>query len=127
MQPPPPLFHVPHPELLERAEEPKSATPELLDVEHLACLKTAIANILDTNIAKQTFSQIVDGLPTKSSFWELHYTSKDLGHPVAQHESVCEGILEKTRQFRADFDLLSLRFEPSVSHRISNADLQTCV
>lgn len=115
MQPPAPLSEVLQPELLARAEATETVTAEHLDVEHLMSFRNAITNIRHTEIAEQTFAQIVDGLPTKSSFSELHSTSKDLGHPASTHVSLCEGVIERTRQFRTTFDILSLKFEPCVS------------
>lgn len=115
MQPPAPQSEVLQPELLVRAVTAETWSPEHLDAEHLASFKIAITNILNTENAEQSFAQIVDGLPTKSSFYELHTTSKDLGHPVSTHVTLCEGVVERTRQLRTNFDILSLNFEPCVS------------
>lgn len=115
MQPPPPVIEWPDPESLVRAEVMATTSPEHLDADHLTSLKTAVDNVLNIGLAEETFAQIVDGLPTYSSFLELHVFSKRLGHPVFQHHAICEGAIEQTRQFRSAFNISSLRFEPSVS------------
>ncbi|EFY99097.1 hypothetical protein X797_002579 [Metarhizium robertsii] len=118
MQPPPPVIERPDPESLVRAEVTAMTSPEHLDADHLTSLKTVVDNVLNTGLAEETFAQIVDGLPTYSSFLELHVFSKRLGHPVFQHHAICEGAIEQTRQFRSAFNISSLRFEPSLGGSI---------
>lgn len=85
---------------------------ENLDAEHLAPLQQALANILSTSVAEFTYAQIIDGMPTADVYASDHRYCED--YPVMSHEKLCDGIMEKTRAFRSDFDTLSLKFEPQV-------------
>lgn len=44
-----------------------------LDAEHLEPLKLALANLLSTKIAEQTFAQILDGMPIFRVYAEDHW------------------------------------------------------
>lgn len=83
-----------------------------LDAEHLEPLKQALNNLLSTTIAKETYAQIVDGMPIASVYAEDHWFREGL--PVMQHEELCPGVLEKTRSFGSQFDILSLEVPPKV-------------
>lgn len=83
-----------------------------LDAEHLEPLKQALNNLLSTTIAAQTYAQIVDGMPIASVYAEDHWFREGL--PVMQHEELCPGVLEKTRSFRSQFDILSLEVPSKV-------------
>lgn len=83
---------------------------EHLDSEHLEPLKRALNNLLSTTIVEQTYAQIVDGMPIASVYAEDHWFRE--GNPLMQHEELCPGVLEKTRNFRSQFDVLSLEFPP---------------
>ncbi|KAF7563701.1 hypothetical protein G7046_g391 [Stylonectria norvegica] len=74
----------------------------------------ALSNILATDVAEFTYAQILDGLPTVQSLTESF--SYIRGHPVLEmnHAGLCEGYLEKARDFRSQFDPSHLRFEPSL-------------
>jgi len=89
--------------------------PEDLDAEHFATLGRAVRNLLATEAAEITYGEIVDGLPTKSSFEDFHYVWKIRDHPSLQHESICEGAIDTVRTFRDAFDPSVLRYNPHVS------------
>lgn len=82
-----------------------------LDSTHLLPFRQALTNLLSTHIAEFTYAQLVDGMPTKSVYSDHWYTEE---FPVAQHEQLCPGALEKALAFRAAFDIFSLDFEPEV-------------
>lgn len=84
-----------------------------LDEEHLASFKQALANLLSTPTAEFTYAQIVDGMPTSHNYM-IDHDFYD-GFPVLSHEELCPGTMDKTRAFRLQFDVLSLKFEPKVS------------
>jgi hypothetical protein len=77
-------------------------------------LKQAIQNILTTDVAEFTYAQIIDGLPTTSSFRDFHILRRSSDHPVQYHPTLCEGTMDRVRDFRSKFDCLSLKFEPHV-------------
>jgi hypothetical protein len=83
-----------------------------LDAEHLEPLKQAMHNLLSTPIAEETYAQIVDGMPIANVYAEDHWFYEGL--PVMQHKELCLGVLEKTRSFRSQFDILSLEVPPKV-------------
>ncbi|CAJ2500533.1 Uu.00g033860.m01.CDS01 [Anthostomella pinea] len=83
-------------------------TLEHLDPEHLDAATRAIHNLVSSEIAESTFSQIVDGMPTFMSYVEFHDPPDD--HPINDHETLCPGALEKTRELRAGFEPLTLSF-----------------
>ncbi|KAG8158740.1 hypothetical protein KVR01_011183 [Diaporthe batatas] len=81
-----------------------------LDGEYLASLKQAMTNLLSTPLAEFAYAQIIDGMPTRDSYFGPRHCHK--GAPVLNHLELCPGIMEKTRAFRSQFDVLSLNFEP---------------
>lgn len=81
---------------------------DLLDKEHVRTFKQALMNILMTDVAEFTYAQILDGLPTEQSLNDSYVYME--GHPVhkLEHKGLCEGYLDKTREFRSRFDPSSL-------------------
>lgn len=77
---------------------------EVLDANHQTNFANAMSNLLSTEIAEQTFAQILDGLPLKDVAFSMRvheYTRRD---PVFSHVELCPGVLERTRKLRATFD-----------------------
>lgn len=83
-----------------------------LDAEHLASLDRALANLLSTSNAEFTYAQIVDGMPTREIYVTDHWFYEEF--PVLDHEELCPGAMDKTRAFRSQFNIGSLKFEPKV-------------
>lgn len=83
-----------------------------LDEEHLDAFKRAMTNLLSTPLAEFTYAQIIDGMPTRDTYAREH--SHLDGVPAMDHHEICPGIMEKTRAFRSEFDIFSLKFEPKV-------------
>ncbi|KAI0521166.1 hypothetical protein F5B22DRAFT_597948 [Xylaria bambusicola] len=107
-----------------RATLAETLPPDNLDSEHLDILNLAISNLLRTKLAEFTLAQIVDGLPTCSSFAQFHYGAPD-GHPAIEHENLCPGALEKVREFRLAFHVTSLRFSPALLQGYQDAQPNT--
>lgn len=87
---------------------------EVLDAKHQSAFATAMSNLLSTEIAEQTFAQIVDGLPLKDVAFGMRiheYTRKD---PVSSHVELCPGVLERTRMLRDAFDPRTLKMRADV-------------
>ncbi|KAI1735729.1 hypothetical protein F4680DRAFT_434330 [Xylaria scruposa] len=104
-----------------RATLAETLPPENLNMQHLEILNLALSNLLRTEVAEFTLAQIIDGLPTRSSFSQSHFgTPKD--HPVAAHEGLCPGSLEKILEFRSAFDVMSLRFSPALLQGYQDAE-----
>ncbi|KAJ4307149.1 hypothetical protein N0V88_000528 [Collariella sp. IMI 366227] len=70
-----------------------TGTLSALDDAHAAVFKQALARILSTEVAEYTYAEILDGLPTETSFLEFHFYQE--GHPVftQNHTSLCPGVL----------------------------------
>lgn len=88
---------------------------DALDAAHRDALTKAISRVLSTKLAEMTYAQIVDGLPLES----VARDGMDLesGHPFldAHHVELCPGVLERTREFRANFKAEKLEFNAKVS------------
>ncbi|KAF4973123.1 hypothetical protein FZEAL_9411 [Fusarium zealandicum] len=92
----------------------ESQTPgnlETLQTSHQDIFRRALANLLSTDLAEYAYAQILDGLPTEESLLEGYVYMG--GHPVFElnHTKLCEGFLDKARDFRARFDPCQLRFD----------------
>ena len=84
--------------------------------EHRRVLFRAVSNVLSTDLALFTFAQIIDGLPTADVAWDRRYSHLVGAHPIEEHADICPGVLDRARQFRADFDPYILSFSPQVRH-----------
>lgn len=82
--------------------------------EHRQLLERAISRILSTELAEVTYAQIIDGLPIA----DVAYDSRGPPHPGhaidGGHEELCPGMLDKARQFRAEFQPDVLTFNSKV-------------
>lgn len=106
-------------QLCEPAEhvEIKQLSIDDLDDVHRSILVRAISRVISTDIAEETYAQILDGLPLAdvaddSSSGDL----PDGHHPLRDtHQELCSGTIEQIREFRASFQHESLRFDSRVS------------
>ena len=106
------------PATLASAEQADTSPAQLsfadLDGEHRQTLERAIRRILATELAEITYAQIIDGLPTGDVAYES-YNPIYGDHPInSAHDKLCPGMLEKARQFRADFQPDILTFNSKV-------------
>lgn len=74
-----------------------------------------IRNVLGTETAELVYGQILDGLPLRSCIEESFPWIPD--HPVntLSHFELCQGFIDKAREFLTEFDLTKLRFQKEVS------------
>lgn len=91
-----------------------------LDSLHADAFKQGLARLFSTDVAEFTFAEILDGVPTESSYLEFHLAPSPKhreGHPVfgLSHTSFCHGVIRRLRDFRDNFDPLSLRFSPGAT------------
>ncbi|EXK98260.1 hypothetical protein FOQG_01230 [Fusarium oxysporum f. sp. raphani 54005] len=83
-----------------------------LDQAHQDTVTSAIARILDTDIAEITYAQIIDGLPLGEVAFESRGGMPHRDHPINHcHDKLCDGILDSTRGFRSTFDRNILKFD----------------
>lgn len=89
-----------------------------LGPDHFAIFKQGLRNILSTELTEFTMAQLVDGLPTIDTYRENRSARNLVGdHPIKSHEHLCEGAIERTREFRDSFDPSVLEIKSSVSLR----------
>lgn len=96
----------------------KPSNLSVLGHEHAQAFKQALARLLATDVAETTYAEILDGLPTADSFIDFTFPPDgDPAHPIYElhHDLLCPGVLERTRQFRSQFDPLQLTFSATVS------------
>lgn len=82
----------------------------LLDGEHMDAFHRALNNVLLTEVAENTYAEIIDGLPIRESW--LDFNPWRPGHPVEdlKHDKLCPGSIEKATELRSDFDIYALSF-----------------
>ena len=87
------------------------ASLDVLDQEHLRTFRRALLNVLSTDVAAFTYSQLLDGLPTEGALAESYPPMLD--HPVHEmgHAQVCDGFLEKAQELRSKIDFSEFSFD----------------
>lgn len=87
---------------------------DVLDLQHRDAVTRAVLRLLDTEIARQTYSQIIDGVPLCSVARGVQHHRVLLGHPLERHVALCPGVVDTAMQFRADFSMETLKFDTKV-------------
>ncbi|AEO67481.1 uncharacterized protein THITE_2116365 [Thermothielavioides terrestris NRRL 8126] len=93
----------------------------MLGAEHYHPLVGAIHNILSTDLAETTFAQLFDGLPDVHTVWDTRGAFLLKGHPLIEHDRLCDGAIENFKVFRDGFDPAVLTFNAWVMQRYQNA------
>lgn len=101
-------------------ESEQLASLSLLDAEHMAAFRRALDNALLTEVAENTYAEIIDGLPTRESWRDFNPWRP--GHPVEElkHDKLCAGSHEKARELRSDFDIYLLSFPAWVCKHLAH-------
>ncbi|KAK4153797.1 hypothetical protein C8A00DRAFT_43360 [Chaetomidium leptoderma] len=94
---------------------------DTLDLDHHQTLARAIRNILSTDLAEVTLAQLIDGLPLVSTVWDMKGSLLIKGHPLFNHDKLCQGASEQARMFRDTFKPAILRFDSQVMQSFQNA------
>lgn len=90
---------------------------DCIDDGHRNAFRRAISRVLSTEIAEVTYAQIVDGLPLADVADDSVDGGPPRGHPLRQmHRNLCPGVLDKTKEFLARFNVGALQFNPQVSN-----------
>ncbi|KAF4339887.1 hypothetical protein FBEOM_6185 [Fusarium beomiforme] len=79
---------------------------------HHDSLSLALRNVLNSGIALITYAQIIDGLPTADVAWDQYSSRYDPDHPINNHETLCEGAIEKAKAFRDNFAMADVKVDP---------------
>ncbi|KAF4951552.1 hypothetical protein FSARC_12883 [Fusarium sarcochroum] len=95
---------------------------DLLDDDRRHTLNQAVRNVLNTEVAEHTYAQILDGLPTEKSLTDSFPYFKDRPVYAINHVEICPGYIERAREFRKEFNLSQLQFEPKTLTKFQDAD-----
>lgn len=88
-----------------------------LDPNHFQALDTAMKNLLSLDISRDTLAQLFDGIPTTSVLFEARGVRNFNDAPILEHETLCDGAMDRAKAFIAAFDLSALQFDPVVCVR----------
>ncbi len=95
--------------------QPSRLSIDLLSPDHHHILVQAIRNVLSTtDLAFVTMAQLVDGLPLEANGWDAQGSLLIRGHPLIGHDTLCDGVIERIKEFRDGFDEKILRFDAPV-------------
>ncbi|POS75105.1 hypothetical protein DHEL01_v206505 [Diaporthe helianthi] len=99
-------------------------TLENLTTDHLNIFHRALLHILGSELARDTFAQIVDGLPIADVAWDKRHPGIfGDDHPIEAHATLCPGVKDKTSACLEQYDLHSLAFGPQTVQAYQNAPL----
>lgn len=91
-----------------------SAAINNLDPLHRDAITAAVLRLLDTALARETFGQIIDGLPLCHIAYGQRGRRLRGEHPILRHVTLCPGVEEAAVRFRSDFEREMLAFKPEV-------------
>ncbi|KIH93158.1 hypothetical protein SPBR_02878 [Sporothrix brasiliensis 5110] len=89
-----------------------------LDAERLSVVTLALENILSLPDVELTYAQIVDGLPLRKVYVESRGFVPTI---VSEHESLCDGALDRVRDARSKLDMNTLFFPQTALERYAHA------
>lgn len=99
-------------------------TLENLETDYLNVFHRALLRVLDSEIAIETFAQIVDGLPIADVAWDKRHPGIfGDDHPIEAHASLCPGVRDKTSAYLERYDMRSLVFDPKLVQGYQDAPL----
>ncbi|KAI1020993.1 hypothetical protein LB503_009995 [Fusarium chuoi] len=98
--------------MLSQSQDGVSSLKDL-DIEHLSSFERALRRILETDIAEQTYAEVLDGMPLSESYLSFQYPQD--GHPALEHEELSEGARERVCEFRLNLDISSLLFQTTLA------------
>ncbi|KAK4464402.1 hypothetical protein QBC42DRAFT_263327 [Cladorrhinum samala] len=91
--------------------------------DHYKIFCRALKNVLSTDLALETYAQIIDGLPTADIAYDRRSPGLFGDHPIEDHEELCPGALERARAFREEFDMSVLTLSPRLIRSYSRAPI----
>ncbi len=95
---------------------------------HREILIRAIANVLSTPIAKQTYAQIVDGLPLADVAWDRYGGCLCYEHPLLrEHKELCPDVADETERLCSALDVEALLLPLQVRGLFNESlDIKSC-
>lgn len=99
-------------------------TLENLTTDYLNIFHRALLHVLGSELAIETFAQIVDGLPIADVAWDKRHPGIfGDDHPIEAHATLCPGVKDKTSACLEQYDLHSLVFDPKLAQAYQDAPL----
>lgn len=89
---------------------------DILDNAHRQTYDRALSNVLATDAALMTMAQLIDGLPLDEVARHASGQRLGRGHPIYDHKTLCEGVLERTVAFRDAFNSSIVTLPAQVCH-----------
>ncbi|KAI2464995.1 hypothetical protein F4781DRAFT_435815 [Annulohypoxylon bovei var. microspora] len=97
---------------IDRDARIRKLSIEELDSRHSDLFVRGLSRVMSTDLAKLTYAQIIDGLPLVDTVNENSFGCLPNDHPLYDmHDNLCDGILERTEEMRANFDPRVLKFD----------------
>ncbi|GAW20479.1 hypothetical protein ANO14919_099850 [Xylariales sp. No.14919] len=93
---------------------PNSGPAPLLDQDHYEALDTAVRRVLATDLAFETYAQIIDGLPTFEVARDRCGPILDRRHPIRLHTQLCSEALRIARIMIDTVDIRHFSFQTSL-------------
>ncbi|KAK4182116.1 hypothetical protein QBC35DRAFT_396605 [Podospora australis] len=93
--------------------------------EHYEIFSRALKKVLSTDLALETYAQIIDGLPTADIAYDRRSPGLFGDHPIEEHEELCPGAVERAKEFRESFDISVLTLDPQLIRAFSRAPVGT--
>lgn len=103
-------------------------TLENLTTDRLDIFHRTVSRTLGSELAIETFAQIVDGLPIADVAYDKRYPGIfGDDHPIEEHATLCPGVKEKACACLQQYDLNSLAFDPLIVQAYQDAPLASKV
>ncbi|KAL2121875.1 hypothetical protein VTJ04DRAFT_2330 [Mycothermus thermophilus] len=100
-------------------------SPERLPISTLSppkreMLERAIKNIMSTDLCRETFAQVVDGLPLSHAAFEAR-VFLCMYHPLLNdHKELCNGVVDETEKLCSEIDIASLLVSAQALHNFDS-------
>ncbi|KAK2738539.1 hypothetical protein FQN55_000520 [Onygenales sp. PD_40] len=94
-----------------------------LGLEHLAALEQAISNVLSTELAFETFAQVIDGIPTRDAYFDYYLpTPRPEYSQISKPSNDANQILQT---FHGSFYVGMLKFRSNTAQAYQNTPLRS--
>ncbi|KAF1988960.1 hypothetical protein K402DRAFT_11778 [Aulographum hederae CBS 113979] len=97
-------------------QETTKVRVDILSPDHLSIFRLTLSRILESDVAKRAYAQILDGWPAMGSFMYG-------GGPRELHETISEEAFQALEALQSQFRLDSLSFDPPVAQGYQDAPL----
>ncbi|KAK2809035.1 hypothetical protein FQN50_004088 [Emmonsiellopsis sp. PD_5] len=103
------------------ASQPSQISASDLAPEHLAAVEQAVSNVLATELALETFAQVVDGIPTRDAYFDYYLPTPRPEY--SQNLKPSNKASQILQAFHAGFSVGTLTFPSHAAQAYQNAPL----